>query len=64
MTSISNNRKCISNQRAKFIIVNSSRRSNIPRRSKNFMLSRRLFFLLNEIYAEAPARNTNVGAQR
>jgi hypothetical protein len=39
----------MSNQRAKFIIVNSIRISKIPRRSKNFMLSKRLFFLLNEI---------------
>jgi hypothetical protein len=64
ITSMIMKRKCMSNQRAKFIIVNSSTTSQMPLFRRNDLLSERLLFLLKEMKAEIPDRNTKVGAQR
>jgi hypothetical protein len=64
MTSSIINLKCMSNQRAKLIKVNSSITSQMPLLRRKDLLSEKLLFLLNEMYAETPERNTKVGAQR
>jgi hypothetical protein len=64
ITSIITNLKCMSNQRAKFMKVNSSITSHIPLFRRKDLLSEILLFLLKAIYAETPERNTKVGAQR
>jgi hypothetical protein len=64
ITSIIIRRKCISYQIAKFINVNSSITSHIPLLSRKALLPETLLFLLNDIYAETPDKNTKVGAQR
>jgi hypothetical protein len=64
IASIIMSRKCISYHRAKFMKVNSSMVNHIPLFRRKVLLSAILLFLLNEIYAETPDKNTNVGAQR
>jgi hypothetical protein len=58
------NLKWMSNQRAKFMKVNSRITSHIPLFRRKDLLSEILLFLLKAIYAETPERNTKVGAQR
>ena len=64
ITSKISKRKCISNHKAKFIIVNSMITSQIPLVSRNLLLSERLLLLLYAIYADNPDKKTKVGAQR
>jgi len=53
-----------SKNNAKFTALNSRSTIQSPRLRRNFLLSDRLPLLLNDRYADVPARKTNMGAHK